>query len=122
MVLQAGIRDVQVSDLKESQRLFGQLRHGIDLGFPGSEFGAWRGFAARPSSSDVFLIVFRAVLLTVMLRPLVVRAVFGLLRSELSHRVGGGADLAGLDDRSKRSGGAFAGYENFAALHQQLGK
>src|ERR1700761_9783514 len=113
MVLQAGIRDVQVSDLKESQRLFGQLRHGVDLGFAAFDFAARRGLAARPSSSRLFLIVFRAVLLTVMLRPLVVRAVLGLLRSKLFHRVGGGADLAGLDDRSERSGGTFAGHENF---------
>lgn len=111
MVLKTSIGDVQISNLKESQRLSGLFQHRFVLASikVGAQHGGDRIAVRQWSSSvDVFRTVFGSVLLLVMLRTLVVRTVFGLLRADGLHRVGGCSDLAGFDDGSERCDGAFA--------------
>src|SRR5450631_4083890 len=77
----------------------------------------------RPSAGVfVSLAVLGSVLLAVVLRLLVVRAMLRLLRADGLHRVGRGADLAGFDNRSERGRCAFAGRGNPCAFDQQIGK
>jgi hypothetical protein len=91
VVLQPCIGDVQISDLKEAQRLFGLVEHRIDLkAIKGGNRPVRRRdhVAVRQPSLGVSVLrtMFGSVLLAVVLWPFVLRAVLGLLRPHRLHR------------------------------------